>query len=325
MSKPIYRISSVGNCARALSADRIEVSQDITSPPWLITSEIEGTRQESWIKEDLRNQSWTIEEGGLCLQCKEEFKDERFGIHVELDLGFARLLGHMDGRATNYEMIPGVKFILEVKTRSQYEFDRWKKGGFPEFPENEAQITCYMEADKNNNVFYVVKNRSNGYIEKNFLKKQPIAFQSIINKLELVESYVAKGELAPAVFNELSIQCKRCNRKGICIPEVREFNAVPSDMLMKATEEYRKGKLMEEQGKQLQDDAKAILMEQSKASGQKKYNFNQLVINHISVKESVTYPKSNLLKIFTAEELSQAAEVKNSYEFLRIDDLREEK
>ena len=66
-----------------------------------------------------------------------------------------------------------------------------------------------------------------------------------------------------------------------------------------------------------------MFFNQTEASGQKKWKFDKLTINKIEVKASVTYPKSNLLKIFTEEELKPASEPKLSYSYLKIDDTKE--
>src|SRR3972149_4120415 len=143
-NKPIYRMSSAGKCARALSAERLNFPAEQV-PEWLEIAAREGNKHEEWIKEELTTEGFNI-------------YDEQ--IEVILEYPAFTLIGHIDGKtrdAGNYRLN---NRLLEIKTMSQYEFDRWMKGRFIEFPAYAAQITCYMKATELTGVLYLVKNRS---------------------------------------------------------------------------------------------------------------------------------------------------------------------
>jgi len=303
--KPVYRISGIGYCPRALSAEHLGYARE-EAPKYLMTAAREGNRHEIWIKEDLAQE-------GLSVVAEQK--------EVGIELSNALMIGHIDGMIYRNN---DVDSMLEIKSMSAYEFDRWYKGNFEEFPHYLDQITCYMGATGISKALYIVKNRSSGYIDRKTIYFVPERLEFLKKKIQTVEEYVLRKELYPAEYLPESLQCKRCNFKELCVPQVKDFKAVPNDLLLKATNEYRKGKLLEEEGLKLIEDAKVVLMEQTNASGEKKWRFNQLSVTKVDVKAGVSYSKANLLKVFTEEQLAPAAEIKTGYSFLRIDDLNKE-
>jgi hypothetical protein len=311
-------MSSVGNCPRALSAERLDYPCE-AAPDWLERAAEEGKKHEQWIKEELRADDIAV-----------------YGEQTEVALEFPnfKLVGHIDGIVNDH----GVDGLLEIKSMSQYEFDRWMRGRFEEFPSYAAQITCYQKAlteqmakyqmgigeraDGPMQIRYYVKNRSSGYIDKATLTEPPANFDEIIAKLNRVEDCVRNGVLAEEEYKPDSIQCRRCFYKSLCVPEPKILSAVDEKTLLEACEKWREGSLMVSEGEQLVKDAKEIFKTHTEVSGQKKWKFNELAIIKIDVKESVTYPKANLLKVFTEEQLKPASEIKLPYSYVRIDDLR---
>ena len=318
-NKPIYRMSGIGHCPRALSAQRLGYPTE-PAPVWLERAAAEGNKHEQWMKEQLRSEGYEVEECNECPICIERGLGHREGIHVELEYPNFNLIGHMDARLRKN----GSKKGCELKSRSQYEFDRWMKSGFAGFPDNEGQITCYMEADKNDEWFYWSKNRSNGYIDKRILTELPIPMQAIVDKINHVEECVALGTLVEANYDPDSIECRRCGYKSLCVPVAVEFNTVSESRLLEACEKWRTGTAMVNEGEQLVKEAKATLMEQTEASGQKKWRFNELTISKVEVRESLTYKKDKLLQLFTEEQLKPASEIKLAYSYVKITELRGE-
>ena len=311
MPKPVYRMSSVGQCARALSAERLGYPCE-AAPDWLERAAEEGKRHELWIKEDLKKQ-------------ENVFGEQK---EVVLDYPNFRLVGHIDGLIEDYDHQRATQ-LLEIKSMSQYEFDRWMKGRFSEFPAYAAQITCYQKAlgestDGLMKIRYYVKNRSSGYIDQATIAEPPANFEDIIAKLSHTEECVMIGTLVEAEYLPDSLQCRRCEYKALCVPAPTEYKAVPESVLLEASENWRKGKALEAEAKVLMESAKEAFLSQTEASGQKKWRFNELAISKIEVKESVAYPKSKLLEVFTAEQLKPVEEIKLPYSYLRIDELRGE-
>lgn len=304
-NKPVYRMSGIGHCPRALSAQRLDYPVE-PAPGWLERAAAEGNKHEQWIKEQL------TAEGYRVYGEQEEYK---------IELPEALLVGHIDGLLQMNGDEPG---LLEVKSMSQYEFDRWMKGRFEGFPTYTAQLTCYLIATGMSTALYMVKNRSSGYIDRQVITEPPIAFETIESKIKHIEECVALGTLVEANYDPDSIECRRCGYKSLCVPVAVEFNTVSESRLLEACEKWRQGQLMLSEGDQLVKEAKATLMEQTEASGQKKWRFNELAISKVEVKGSVTYKKDKLLELFTEEQLKPASEVKLPYSYVKITELRGE-
>ena len=160
-------MSSAGKCPRALSAQRLGY-ESTPAPEWLEKAAKEGNRHEGWIRDDLRLDYTAI------------YDDQK---EITLDYPSFTLVGHPDGIIDNN----GQKMLLEIKTMSQYEFDRWMKGKFEAFPQYADQVTCYMEATGLSQCLYVVKNRSSGYIDKMMLYTTPSHIEEIAEKLNITE------------------------------------------------------------------------------------------------------------------------------------------
>ncbi len=318
--KPVYRMSSVGNCARALSAERLGYPFE-AAPDWLERAATEGKRHEQWMKEDLRKEGYIIEGQYVCPICLNGFNEQREGIHVELNYPKFNLIGHLDARLHKNGSIKG----CELKSRSQYEFDRWMATKWTNFPSAEAQITCYMTADPHEEWIYWVKNRSNGYIDKMVLTQTPIPIQAIIDKLELTERAVAEDKLVDSNYNPNDIECRRCRYKQYCLPKPLSFSEkLTEEILTSACEKWRSGSRMIDEGEQLVKEAKEIFQIQTEAIGQKKWQYNELSITRIDIKEQHNYAKEKLLQMFSEKQLEPALTIKLPYSYPRIDDLRKE-
>lgn len=306
--KPVYRMSESGKCPRALSASRLGYVAE-APPKWLEQAAEEGRWHEARIKEELKAEG------------KSVFDEQR---EVRLEYSSFILLGHIDGTIMESHRENGK--LLEIKSMSQFEFDRWMKEGFSGFQEYAAQIICYMAATELKQCLYIVKNRSSGYKDIGTITSLPLflTIGEIASKIVSVEEYVAKGELHPAEFNSSNIQCKRCEYKELCAPEPKALTPVEQIDLEAAAEKWREGKQLAAQGGELVESAKKTFEFHTKAMGIDKWRFADLAINLVQVKESVSYPKGKLLGIFTEEQLKPASIIKLPYEYLKIADLRRE-
>ena len=312
MGKPIYRMSSAGKCPRALSAERQGYEPE-PAPKWLEQAANEGNWHEMRIKTELR------EGGNLVI-------DEQ--LEVRLEYPDFILLGHIDGKAA--DTLTATK-LLEVKSMSQFEFDRWMKGRFEKFPEYADQLTCYMEATGLGEALYIVKNRSSGYVDRQVLVQQPSDMRAIEGKFAAIEDWLGRNVKAgaregvyPAEFDPNSLECCRCNFKYLCIVSKEEMTRATEAELTEAARQIREGKRLAAEAEGLLSEGKRIFMEHTVATGIDKWQFNDLVIILVKVKEKLDYPKSKLLEVFTEEQLKPASVIKLPYEYVRIDDLRKE-
>ena len=117
MDKPIYRMSSAGKCPRALSAIRLGYEPE-AAPEWLERAAEEGNWHEDRIKQGLRE--------GDGETTKLDVYDEQ--LELTLEYPSFTLIGHIDGKVRNIPYYFNVNApenkLLEIKTMSQFEFDR---------------------------------------------------------------------------------------------------------------------------------------------------------------------------------------------------------
>lgn len=311
-NKPIYRMSEIGHCARALSAKRLGYETE-PEPEFLAKAAEEG----NWHHDRIRQQLMSREM--IFVDCKEK------EVALEHPNWSFSLVGHIDGTCTANSLQGNDPDnqdwrLLEIKSMSQFEFDRWMKGRFKEFPYYADQLTCYMQATGLEETLYIVKNRSSGYEDRQVIKGQPSSFEDILQKLSGIELHIKTNSLVETEYNETSLECRRCAYKALCLPEPKDLLPVEEQVLINATNDWRNGKRLETAGQLLINNAKKILENQSLATV-RRWTLNNLVINLIQIGESTTYPKAKLLETFTEEQLAPVAEAREAYNQLRITDL----
>lgn len=294
--KPVYRMSNVGTCPRALSAQRLGYQpEDI--PKWLEETAKEGKMHEEWI---VRNYI----KGELNMEIAARQRE------VAIELPSLNIVGHIEGLAKQKSTTPDATpwHLFEIKSMSQYEFDRWMRGGFEEFPSYADQITCYMNATGIFNVLYIVKNRSSGYKDVFWLDKPPSSMQGIEAKLESIETRVTgHNMLQEADCNFSTIECKRCFYKYLCVQTKEDYTVQTENVLLAAAEKWRIGKMKEKQGSAMVNEAKKILEEHLTASGLPDFRFANLAISQINVREHEV-----------------PAHIKAAYSYIKIEDLTRE-
>ena len=291
--KITFRMSSIGKCPRALSAELLGYEAQ-PMPAFVMQAAEEGNWHESRIKQELSK--------GSEVTIGIEVYDEQQEIILEYPSFI--LKGHIDGKVRNFptsfnKNAPEEK-LLEIKTMSQFEFDRWMKGRFTVFPNYADQATVYMEATGLSECLYIVKNRSSGYEDRQVLTEQPSFMTEIIGKLTDVTNHVMGNELVPREPDINSIECRRCNFKDLCIPEPDKLTVLEAQVLLDITNNWRTGKSLVKQGQSIIDETKKALEEHTRATGINKWGFNKLAMQLIQVKEgevSYTRKASEYLKI----------------------------
>jgi len=288
-----FRMSEAGYCARALSAARLGYEPE-PAPAWLQRAADEG--------------KW--HEGRVMLQLEAE-GHKAYDRQQEVYLNYPKfeLIGHIDGKI-QYNGT-GLPELLEIKSMSQFEFDRWMRQGFDGFPEYATQLSLYMAATCLHTVTYIVKNRSNGYVDR---KCHGIPFEAehyfdaTINSLHAVVDCIEQNKLVDVECDMSTIRCKRCPYKQLCVPTKEEMTVQDEKVLIAAAKDYRIGKAMADEAKRLLDSAKKTFEEHTIASGQKQWRFDNLAISYVTVKEHQV-----------------PARTQAEYSYTRISDLQEEK
>ncbi len=309
LTKLIIRMSEAGDCPRALSAKFLGKEPE-TPPSWLEKAAEEGKWHEDRIVAELANEGYAID--NRQLECM-------------IDMPDFTLVGHIDGTVKHWtDGHVDSNRLLEIKSMSQFEFDRWMRGGFEAFPKYATQITCYMIANRFDQCLYVVKNRNNGYDNRRVLTQTPESIDDIVAHLSDVVKRVKNNVLwEDTEFDPQSIQCRRCSYKYLCISE-HVPSLVTLSELDRVVELWRRGKSLESEGQELIEEAKTIFKSHAEALPPHRFIHEQLAVTLVHYKESVIYPKANLLKTFTEEQLQPCAETKEAHDQLRITDLAKE-
>lgn len=267
--KPIYRMSSAGYCPRALSATRLNMVAE-QAPKYLESSAKEGNWHETRIKYELHEQDYTVYSEQEEIKIKQELYD---------------LVGHIDGKVEKENVVQ----LLEVKSMSQYEFDRWMAGGFTAFPQYAAQIACYSYATNIKKVLYIVKNRNNGFVDRRELDLEQLnglfQIEGILEKLNMIELLVQAGELTEAEFDSSSIECKRCKYKYLCLPEPKAIEDIDMQILHDNIERYREAIKAVKKAQAIADDAKSILQMYASEQPEKKFRLDDMSISVFEVAE----------------------------------------
>ena len=274
-------MSSAGNCPKRLSANRLGLEAE-PLPAFVYTAAEEGNWHEARIKDELRKEMVAV-------------IDEQRELIIEHET--FKLVGHIDGIIAETETD---NKLLEIKSMSQYQFDKWMKGGFAAFPNYAAQLACYSLASELSNVCYIVKNRSSGYkdiryftIEKNSL----FNVTEILSKIAEVEKLALQGKIYPAEFDIDSTECKQCEYKKMCLPEPVVLNGVDERVLQMAVDRWRTGKELVDKGNKLIGKTKKILQAYADAQPEKKFRKYDVAVSMYNVAEA---PVNYVRKAYTA-------------------------
>lgn len=232
-------MSSSGYCPRRLSAIRLGKDSGPV-PEYLSLAAEEGKWHEGRIVEELWSTGWYV----------DGRQDE-----LVIEQPSFNLIGHIDGKVAK----DSETYLLEVKSMSQYEFDRWMRGKFEEFPQYADQLTCYMTALGLNKALYIVKNRSSGYKAQFYQEGLPSDFAAIIQKLTEVETAAQAGLMVEAEYDSSRIECKRCEYKHLCIVKAETLEPATLVALEAAAELWRAGDSHKKQGEALIAEGKKIL------------------------------------------------------------------
>jgi hypothetical protein len=273
----------------------------------------EGWLHEKAIVEDLRGEGLTVKHDEVCPICSNGNFTAR-GIHIGRDFGQFLLTGHMDGLVidkTHKYLTRDYSAVLEVKSKSQGEFERWMKERWRGFEDAATQLTVYMVLNALQDVLidgfkpedfdnlgtglealYVVKNRNTGFCDKFTQQGTPLNFSEILAKINTIEGCVQKGETVPVEPDWSSLRCKWCNYKFLCIEktEVAILETVNKEAYLNAAQMWLDGYESKKHGEALMTDAERLLKGYAEAhsnDGKDRFSYRtgEVVVNGYPVKE----------------------------------------
>jgi hypothetical protein len=299
-----FRMSKAGTCQRAIVAEYLHYDAP-ELPAFVQEAAEEGKVHEELVKAKLRAKGYVI----------SNEQDEVF-----CGNGDYSLTGHIDGKIMAANMPLS---LLEVKSMSQFEFDRWQKGRFEAFPQYYDQMTLYLQYTGLQQCLYAVKNRSSGYLDISIYQRDNNHYHNVIAldlKFASIVDHIDGKKLPTAIWDSNSIQCKRCPYSYLC--EVSTvYTEQDKEMLDNAVDIWRHGKKLVEDGTRLVDESRSTFENQMQFTNTKKLLYNGLSMQLID-KSTQTYDKKKLLEIFKADDLIPALKEKKWTE-LRIEDTDE--
>lgn len=320
-TKPIIRMSSAGKCPRAMSAELLGYSKEsLETPKFLELAAEEGREHESIMKRKLMQEGYTVESCSVCPICAKNLGEVREGIHVELHFELFDMIGHMDARL---HRLMDSQRGCELKSKSQYEFDRWKKEGWQGFYHEAGQIACYMEAEQHDEWVYWIKNRNTGYIDKFLLIEPPMPLEFFLDRITQAIIASKENRLATADFDPSNIVCRRCSFSKLCIPELENLPEATKLAMDKACQDWRAGVKLSGQGELLQEQAKEIFW--SFNQDKPKYRYNGLNITKFESFSGAKYDAKVLEDTFDLEQLLPALKDREKTWKMRITDTQKDK
>lgn len=279
----VYRGSELYPCLAKLAAVRMGLPRE--EPKWLKTAAEEGNEHEQIEKRKLREQGWQIEAHAECPKCKEMFGDSRSGYHyeveVELSGKLAVIVGHSDGRISK----DGARHRLEIKSMSQFEFNRWIRDSWAGFPTYARQATAEWHGMDCDQMLYIVKNRNLGTRVEDWLIEPPADMKKIKADILTIESWLASNkvrdaakqgmalELMPSdwrAYDPSSYECRRCpwQKAFKCVKDI-EFGETSKKMLDEAASKWKLADEIERAAREDKEEAKEVFMTATLAKGLK--------------------------------------------------------
>ena len=285
MNKPIYQMSTVGNCPRTLAARRLGYEPTPQSPEDIAQLN-HYSRLEAVAAQQIADMGYKVEPSSKCQVCEERYGTERLGIHVEIDTPLYLLVGHLDrrlilGSIFNLNLIYN-KLPIEIKSLGKSSWLKFQKEQFSGFTSYAGQECVYLEAEKSPGIYWVMERDSGKALKyvvndfNNALKLDdferitlPITFDQIEDKLNLIELSVQENQLPEG---EESDNCWFCRYRYLCIKtEDKKLKVEESPILIEAAESYKTALELEKQAEEMKSVAKDTLLLHSKQNKVDKY------------------------------------------------------
>ena len=274
-----YAMSSVGMCARTLSATRLGLlpSDGGPVPEYLRLAAREGSRHEQWIKDDLPEHGFTsVDAGYLCKPCG------RSGVHVELIAGDTtklKFVGHIDDYVYPNKS-PGNIYIAEYKALGKY-MSYALKDGIEDHRTYSTQVSLYYYAQAEKSelpILYAIKNRDTGSMNIMVYEQPPIELNDIILRLYKIEDYIANNEMAPCDADRDGPDKYHCT--GLC-DEGKELEMPVPESVNKEVSNYRAAFALESEAAELKTASRGVFRAYLNGSGRKSARIDGMLLTWI--------------------------------------------
>ena len=297
-----FRMSGTGTCAKALFYEKTG-KEGNPAPDWLTQAAEEGKWHETRIVKELLAQKDKVN----CQQRELCYSDSEI-----------ELIGHIDGAIFNDINKP---ILLEVKSMSGDEFGYWARHKFDAFPYYYDQLVCYMTTGNFGSCRYIVKNRESGIKDTTDILydiKMVDRFVQIVKKLTAVKTAVLENKAPDINYDPYNISCKRCfEYSNICMPSYKLPNF---ETLETATEMFREGNKIKDEGENLIEKAKAFFQQTLEDVPSKKLNYDRLSIQLVQYKGRISWNDEELAKVLSEEELMKCRSIGSDSIQLRVTD-----
>lgn len=288
-------MSECGRCPKSLTYKYLGYTA-AEAPAWLMTSAREGKLHEEWLLGELASDDIAVYGGQDTLRIEQPL---------------FTLEGHID----SYESDHGIDRVVECKSLSQGEYQRWSTQGLEAFPHWAAQITAYMTAT-GLPCRLIVKNRNTGtthgldsHDTAYFFATTPVDFASIVMRLNDVAECIQNEQLYEGVsYDPDRLECKRCAYQALCIPPPPVLAEDQEAELAQAVVNYREGKAMADAGSELVDKARETLRRYAELAPDRRVTFEEVTAKLYPVKV-VSYPKAEVEQLLPADTLDRIRKI----------------
>lgn len=318
--KPIYSMSGVGGCPRAVVA-QLSGYEAKPDPEFLKNAAREGNRHEAWIAEDLKERGLSCSREEKCSLCS------RNGIHVEITNPAYSLYGHIDRFVT--EVKTGKLYLGEFKALSRFRSEALIKSlqhstFRTEFREYAMQVSCYHWAT-NLPILYAVKNRDTGSLTVFKDLEVPFSIEEIDSHISGLELLRLKDKLPVCVFKPSDFERKFCKVRYMCAGEGEEKDSseeiVGDDTVRDAVAQWRAARVALDAAQAQQDAARAVLASALRVSKQHTLTLFGLRITLIPSVSYTTYPKNLVEKEVPPSLLSLIQKINTRDSYIKIEEI----
>ena len=185
----IFNISEAGRCARTITAEHLGLHRFEPDEGAKLRMR-EGNRHEQFIREDLPEHGWKsiLPDGAYCDDCG------RGGVHVDLDFGSYRFVGHYDDLVR--QLKPTYQVHLgEYKAMGRFTWQKMVKIGLDDHRTYSMQVFLYHLAT-DLPIMYAMKNRDTGQMRVFPYHPWHLNEEDVEERFSVIAQCIADKELA---------------------------------------------------------------------------------------------------------------------------------
>ena len=282
----ILRASRVGHCCDRHLWYSMMQAQEETSDKTALVFEI-GRTLEPVVIQHLRNNGYDVKRNPL--------DGSNEGLNLKIDVEGDSISAHPDCIIT--DEVEG-NILVDIKTMNNHSFRVLKREGTKKaFPQYFAQVHIYAEALKRMNVQIsklgiVALNKNNAEVLIDTFDFEAEAMKAIIERAK----YIFSCQEAPAQGSRFEEwKCSYCGYASLCeLCKSKKDSSVGDENIpvtenqevIDAIELLKESRELEKAGKELADDAKAVLEREVRQQGIKSVRYGSLILILNEVKSS---------------------------------------